>query len=117
MLSDGELKYYKSEKAAASAGPGDSLKSISLAQVHAAMPNPRHADMFIVDLGLERKIKLQAATAPERCAASPSPQRSAPRLPRGLTAGPARPAPPLQGRMGVDHRGSQDQSVGGAGAG
>ena len=65
MLSDAELKYYKTEKAAASSD-AEPLKSIAMAQVLAAVVNPRHADMFVVDLGAERKVKLQAADEAER---------------------------------------------------
>ena len=65
VLSDAELKYYKTEKAAASSD-AEPLKSIAMAQVLAAVVNPRHADMFVVDLGAERKVKLQAADEAER---------------------------------------------------
>ena len=59
VLDDGQLRYYKTEKAA-HASSADALKSIQLASVFAAENNPRHADMFVIDLGAERKIKLQA---------------------------------------------------------
>lgn len=65
MLSGGELKYYKTEKAAHMSN-ADSLKAIRLEHVIAANVNPRHADMFIIDLGLERKVKLQAGSEQER---------------------------------------------------
>ena len=65
VLSDAELKYYKTEKAASSSD-AEPLKSIAMAQVLAAVVNPRHADMFVVDLGAERKVKLQAADEAER---------------------------------------------------
>lgn len=56
VLSGGELKYYKTEKAAHLSN-ADSLKAIRLEHVLAASANPRHADMFIIDLGLERKVR------------------------------------------------------------
>ena len=65
VLSDGEIKYYKTEKAAHLSNI-DSLKSIRLEHVIAAIANPRHTDMFIIDLGLERKVKLQARGEQER---------------------------------------------------
>jgi len=65
VLSGGELKYFKTEKAAHLSN-ADSLKSIRLEHVLAAAVNPRHADMFIIDLGLERKVKLQAGSERER---------------------------------------------------
>lgn len=65
VLSGGELKYFKTEKAA-HVSNADSLKSIRLEHVLAATVNPRHTDMFIIDLGLERKVKLQAGSEAER---------------------------------------------------
>mmetsp|Transcript_23154 Transcript_23154/g.46335 ORF Transcript_23154/g.46335 Transcript_23154/m.46335 type:complete len:202 (-) Transcript_23154:328-933(-) len=65
VLSGGELKYYKTEKTAHLSN-ADSLKSIRLEHVVAASVNPRHVDMFIIDLGLERKVKLQAGSERER---------------------------------------------------
>lgn len=65
VLSAGELKYYKTEKAAHLSN-AESLKAIRLEHVIAATANPRHADMFIIDLGLERKVKLQAGSEQER---------------------------------------------------
>mmetsp|Transcript_51950 Transcript_51950/g.86159 ORF Transcript_51950/g.86159 Transcript_51950/m.86159 type:complete len:112 (+) Transcript_51950:220-555(+) len=66
VLSSGELKYYKTEKQAALSN-SEPLKSIALAHVHSAVINPRHADMFVIDLGAERKVKLQAADERGRC--------------------------------------------------
>ena len=68
MLTDGELKYYKTEKLAFLSN-SEPLKSIALSQVLCATLNPRHVDMFVVDLGLERKVKLQASSEVERWAA------------------------------------------------
>ena len=65
VLSGGELKYYKTEKAAHMSN-AESLKAIALEHVLAATANPRHVDMFIIDLGLERKVKLQAGSEQER---------------------------------------------------
>ena len=45
---------------------GESLKSIRLEQVLWATVNPRHPDAFVIDLGHERKVKLQAANEAER---------------------------------------------------
>ena len=45
---------------------GESLKSISLDEVLWATVNPRHPDSFVIDLGKERKVKLQAASEAER---------------------------------------------------
>ena len=63
VLIDGALRYYKSESAAASGAVA--LKSILLNQVLSATTNPRHPNMFIVDMGQERKVKLQAASETE----------------------------------------------------
>ena len=65
VLGEGELKYYKTEKLAGLSS-SEPLKSIPLSQVLCATVNPRHADMFVVDLGLERKVKLQASSEAER---------------------------------------------------
>jgi len=65
VLADHQLKYYKTEKDAASSS-ADPLKMIALASVHCAAPNPKHADMFVIDLGAERKVKLQAASEEDR---------------------------------------------------
>jgi uncharacterized membrane protein YgcG len=65
VLSGGELKYFKTEKSAHLSN-ADSLKAIRVADVRSAMGNPRHADMFVIDLGLEKKVKLQASTEQER---------------------------------------------------
>ena len=92
VLSAGELRYYKvrrpqapsllsrtgtlahhlatrarlqSEKAAHMSN-GESLKAISLEQILWATVNPRHPDAFVLDLGQERKVKLQAASEGER---------------------------------------------------
>jgi len=65
VLSGGELRYYKSEKAAHMSN-GESLKSIRLEQVLWATVNPRHPDAFVIDLGHERKVKLQASNEAER---------------------------------------------------
>ena len=65
MLADGELRYFKDQKAA-SLSNSVPLKSISLSAVHCAAANPKHANMFVVDMGVERKVKLQAATERER---------------------------------------------------
>lgn len=65
VLSAGELSYYKTEKAAKSSS-AESLKSIRLAEVRSASVNPRHADMFVLDLGHDKKVKLQAADERER---------------------------------------------------
>jgi len=65
VLRDGGLSYYKTEKAA-SLSNAESLKSIRLEQVLGASSNPRHHEMFLIDLGQERKVKLQAATKDER---------------------------------------------------
>ena len=64
-LSGGELKYFKSEKAA-HASHADCLKKIRLAEVLNATANPRHADMFVIDLGHDKKVKLQAGSRDER---------------------------------------------------
>lgn len=45
---------------------GESLKSIRLDQVLWATINPRHTDSFVIDLGHDRKVKLQAASERER---------------------------------------------------
>ena len=71
VLGGGGLRYYKTEKAAQSSS-ADSLKAIRLEQVLWATPNPRHDDMFIIDLGQERKVKLQACLL----YTSPSPRDS-----------------------------------------
>ena len=65
VLGGGELRYFKSEKAA-SLSNAESLKAIRLDQVLGAAPNPKHLDMFLIDLGQERKVKLQAANERER---------------------------------------------------
>ena len=39
---------------------------IAMAQVHSAAPNPKHLDMLTIDLGAERKVKLQAASEEDR---------------------------------------------------
>ena len=65
VLSSGELRYYKTEKAAHMSN-GESLKAISLDEVLWATVNPRHPDSFVIDLGKERKVKLQASGEEER---------------------------------------------------
>ena len=65
VLSGGELKYYKTEKEAHLSN-ADSLKAIRLEHVLAATMNPKHPDMFIIDLGMDRKVKLQAGSESER---------------------------------------------------
>ncbi|KAL1511342.1 hypothetical protein AB1Y20_006145 [Prymnesium parvum] len=65
VLSGGELKYYKNEKLAGLSN-SEPLKSIALSHVLCATVNPKHNDMFVIDLGLERKVKLQANSEPER---------------------------------------------------
>jgi len=65
VLSGGELRYFKTEKAAHMSN-GESLKSIRLDEVLCATANPRHTDSFVVDLGRERKVKLQAGSEAER---------------------------------------------------
>jgi len=62
---DEQLKYYKTEKNAASSSE-EPLKSIALVQVHCAVANPKHANMFTIDLGAERKVKLQALSEEDR---------------------------------------------------
>ena len=44
-------------------GAGDTRRGSA---VHCAAANPKHATMFVVDMGVERKVKLQAATERER---------------------------------------------------
>ena len=65
VLSGGELRYYKSEKTA-NMSNGESIKSISLEQVLCATVNPRQPEAFVIDLGHDRKVKLQAASEAER---------------------------------------------------
>jgi hypothetical protein len=65
VLSGGELKYFKTEKAA-HVSNADSLKSIRLEHVLAATTNPKHTDMFMINLGMEQKVKLQAGSEAER---------------------------------------------------
>jgi hypothetical protein len=65
VLGGGELKYFKSEKAA-SLSNAESLKAIPISQIFGAYPNPKHTEMFLVDLGNDRKVKLQAGTERER---------------------------------------------------
>ena len=65
VLSGGELRYYKTEKAAHTSN-GEALKAISLEQVVSASVNPRHPDSLVIDLGQERRVKLQAASEAER---------------------------------------------------
>jgi len=65
VLTGGSLSYYKTEKAAHLSN-GESLKAISLEQVLCATVNPRTPDAFVIDLGQERKVKLQAASEAER---------------------------------------------------
>ena len=50
VLSDHQLKYYKTEKDAASSS-AEPLKMIALVNVQCAAPNPKHTDMFLIDLG------------------------------------------------------------------
>ena len=66
MLSGGELKYFKNEKEAHLSN-SQPLKSIPLSEVLCATVNPRHADMFVVDLGGDKKVKLQATSEHDRC--------------------------------------------------
>ena len=65
VLSDHQLKYYKTEKDAASSS-AEPLKMIALVNVQCAAPNPKHTDMFLIDLGADRKVKLQAASEADR---------------------------------------------------
>ena len=65
MLAGGELKYFKTEKLAHMSNP-EPLKSIALSEVLCTTVNPKHVDMFVIDLGVERKVKLQAASEGER---------------------------------------------------
>ena len=65
VLSGGTLSYYKTEKAAHMSN-GESLKAISLEQVVRATVNHKHSESFVIDLGKERKVKLQAASEAER---------------------------------------------------
>lgn len=67
VLSGGTLSYFKTEKAAHMSN-SESLKAISLEQVLFATVNPRLPESFVIDLGQERKVKLQAASEAE-CAA------------------------------------------------
>ena len=65
VLADDKLQYFRTEKDAASSSE-QPLKSIALAQVRSAAPNPKHRDMIIIDLGAERRVKLQAASEEDR---------------------------------------------------
>ena len=62
VLTGAQLKYYKDKQGAeqATSSSREPLKMIAMAQVHSAAPNPKHLDMLTIDLGAERKVKLQA---------------------------------------------------------
>ena len=75
VLADDKLQYFRTEKDAASSSE-QPLKSIALAQVRSAAPNPKHRDMIIIDLGAERRVKLQAASEEDRDAWVAAIQRS-----------------------------------------
>ena len=65
VLGGGELKYFKTEKAA-SLSNAESLKAIPISQIFGASTNPKHSDTFMLDLGNDRKVKLQAGSEHER---------------------------------------------------
>ena len=64
VLTTSQLKYYKDKQGAetSTSSRRDPLKMIAMAQVHSAAANPKHQDMLTIDLGAERKVKLQALT-------------------------------------------------------
>ena len=68
VLTGAQLKYYKDKNGAetSTSSRRDPLKMIAMAQVHSAAPNPKHLDMLTIDLGAERKVKLQAASEEDR---------------------------------------------------
>ena len=65
VLSGGELKYFKNEKDAFLSN-SQALKAIPLHEVLCAIVNPKHHDMFVIDLGSEKKVKLQATSEENR---------------------------------------------------
>mmetsp|Transcript_71529 Transcript_71529/g.159059 ORF Transcript_71529/g.159059 Transcript_71529/m.159059 type:complete len:198 (-) Transcript_71529:554-1147(-) len=65
VLSAGELKYFKNEKDAFLSN-SQPLKAIPLHIVLCAQVNPKHTDMFVVDLGNDKKVKLQATSERDR---------------------------------------------------
>ena len=64
VLTNSQLKYYKDKQGAetSTSSRREPLKMIAMAQVHSAAANPKHQDMLTIDLGAERKVKLQALT-------------------------------------------------------
>ena len=90
VLANNQLKYFKTEKDAASSS-AEPLKMISLAHVQQAAPNPKHADMFMIDLGSDRKVKLQAASV--------VPHADKERAPGGPGAAPTHRSPPAHATL------------------
>ena len=68
VLTGAQLKYYKDKHGAetSTSSSREPLKMIAMAQVHSAAPNPKHLDMLTIDLGAERKVKLQASSEEDR---------------------------------------------------
>ena len=68
VLTGDQLKYYKDKHGAdtSTSSSRQPLKTIAMADVRQAAPNPKHLDMLTVDLGAERKVKLQAAEEEDR---------------------------------------------------